>query len=178
MITQQLMQQIRGQFRLDWHGIHGAGHWARVRHHGVALARAEGADERIPVLFSVIHDSQRWNDDRDPEHGARAADYASWLRERGLFELDDTAFQLLQQACREHSNGMTEADVSVRVCWDADRLDLGRVGFYPDFRRLCTATARQSEVIEDAWNWSIGRPRSTRGGTVTDVFVKDQRLVP
>ena len=178
MITQQLMLQIRGQFRLDWNGIHGAGHWARVQHHGVALARSEGADERIPMLFSVIHDSQRRNDDRDPEHGARAADYASWLRERGFFELDDTAFQLLQQACRGHSEGMTQADVSVQVCWDADRLDLGRVGFYPDFRRLCTATARRSEVIKNAWNWSIGGPRSNRSGVVADVLGLEPKQSP
>ncbi len=148
------MKEIRSQFRLDWHGIHGASHWARVRRHGVNLARAEGADERIPALFSVLHDSQRENEGHDPAHGLRAAEYAAWLRKRGFFELDDAAFRLLQLACRGHSDGLMEADISVQVCWDADRLDLGRVGVFPDFRRLCTSTARQPQVIDVAWRWS------------------------
>ena len=154
LITPALMQEIRSQFRLDWTGIHGAGHWARVRYHGVWLARQLDADVRIPSLFAVLHDSQRQNDDHDPQHGPRAAEYAGWARKRGLFELDDTAFELLQIACTGHSDGHTQADVSVQVCWDADRLDLGRVGIYPDSRRLCTSPAKHTGVIERAWHWS------------------------
>ena len=149
------MREIRSQFRLDWTGIHGAAHWARVRYHGVWLARQLDADLRIPSLFAVLHDSQRQNDEHDPEHGPRAAEYAAWVRRRGLFELDDAAFELLQIACTGHSDGHTQADVSVQVCWDADRLDLGRVGTYPDSRRLCTNPAKQAGVIERAWHWSM-----------------------
>ena len=35
---------------------------------------------------------------------------------------------LLAYACRHHSGGMIDADITVQACWDADRLDLGRVG--------------------------------------------------
>jgi uncharacterized protein len=31
----------------------------------------------------------------------------------------------------------------VQACWDADRLDLGRVGIAPAPERLCTAAARE-----------------------------------
>ena len=154
LITPALMREIRGQFRLDWTGIHGAAHWARVRYHGVWLARQLGADVRIPSLFAVLHDSQRQNDGHDPQHGPRAAEYAAWARKHGLFELDDAAFELLKIACIGHSDGHTQADVSVQVCWDADRLDLGRVGIYPDSRRLCTSPAKHAGVIERAWHWS------------------------
>lgn len=154
------MTEIRSQFRLDWHGIHGAPHWARVRFHGIGLARAENVDARIPALFAILHDSQRRNDDYDPGHGSLAAEYAAWLRRRGLIDLDDEAFGLLQQACRGHSEGLMEADRRVQVCWDADRLDLGRVDIYPDARRLCTPSARCPVRIERAWLWS--RRRSDR----------------
>ena len=154
LITPALMREIRGQFRLDWTGIHGAAHWARVRYHGVWLARQLGADVRIPSLFAVLHDSQRQNDGHDPQHGPRAAEYAAWARKHGLFELDDAAFEPLKIACIGHSDGHTQADVSVQVCWDADRLDLGRVGIYPDSRRLCTSPAKHAGVIERAWHWS------------------------
>ena len=67
-----LVAHLRKEFRLDWNGIHGAAHWARVRFHGVSLARGLGLDERVPALFGLVHDSQRRNDDHDPEHGPRA----------------------------------------------------------------------------------------------------------
>lgn len=154
LISQGLLREIRRQFRLDWHGIHGAPHWARVRFHGVSLARALSVDVRIPVYFAVLHDSQRMDDGSDPEHGSRAAEYATWLRGRGHIELEDGAFGLLRQACIGHSNGLMEADLQVQVCWDADRLDLGRVDVYPDARRLCTVPARDPAYIDKAWRWS------------------------
>lgn len=33
-----------------------------------------------------------------------------------------------EKALAYHSDGYTEGDITVQVCWDADRLDLGRVG--------------------------------------------------
>jgi uncharacterized protein len=44
----------------------------------------------------------------------------------------------------------------VQTCWDADRLDLGRVGKRPDPRRLCTPAARDRDVIEWAYRRSLG----------------------
>jgi uncharacterized protein len=154
LTNSRLMQEIRRQFRLDWQGIHGAPHWARVRFHGVSLARALGADVRIPALFAVLHDSQRENDRYDPGHGERAADYAGWLWAKGYFELEPAALRLLQHACSGHSDGHTEADGSVQVCWDGDRLDLGRVGKRPDPQYLCTEAARDPQRIAQAWAWS------------------------
>jgi hypothetical protein len=36
----------------------------------------------------------------------------------------------------------------VQVCWDADRLDLLRVGIRPNARYLCTEAARLPETLE------------------------------
>lgn len=70
-----LIAEIRRQFVLDWNGIHGAPHWARVRHHGLRIAAAYGADLAVVTLFSFLHDSRREHDGRDRRHGRRAADY-------------------------------------------------------------------------------------------------------
>jgi len=35
----QVLTAVRGQFRLEWRGIHGVAHWARVRLNGLAMAR-------------------------------------------------------------------------------------------------------------------------------------------
>ena len=44
--------------------------------------------------------------------------------------------------------GQTEADITIQTCWDADRLDLGRVWIIPDPDRLCTEPARDPALIE------------------------------
>ncbi len=51
-----------------------------------------------------------------------------------------------------------EGDVTVRTCWDADRLDLGQVEIRPDRRYLCTEAARDPEVLA----WAYCRSRSGR----------------
>jgi len=75
-IPQPLITLLRSRFRLDWHGIHGAPHWARVRRNGLLLAErsAPGASTRVIELFAFLHDSCRHDDGYDPLHGQRAAD--------------------------------------------------------------------------------------------------------
>jgi uncharacterized protein len=45
-------------------------------------------------------------------------------------------------------------DITVLTCWDADRLDLGRVGIRPAAHRLCTDAARDPAMIEWAYRRS------------------------
>jgi len=155
MNTTELLGQIRAQFRLDWNGIHGFPHWTRVLENGLALCGPTGARVDVVTLFALLHDSQRRNDGYDLEHGPLAADYAATLRGT-CFDIDDEGFELLSSACRAHSDGLTEADVTVQTCWDADRLDLGRVGIRPHPRYLCTPAAREAARIEWAWRRSVG----------------------
>ncbi len=59
------------------------------------------------------------------------------------------------EALKYHSDGYTRADIIVQVCWDADRLDLGRVGIKPAPHRLCTASAKSVDVLEAAYERSV-----------------------
>ena len=151
MVSRHLIEIIRGQFALDWYGIHGASHWARVRENGIRIATVTGADPRIVELFAFLHDSKRVNDGTDWQHGARAARFAASLRQNGQVTLSNEDLELLEYACTHHSNGMTDAPVTVQACWDADRLDLGRVGIRPRAEYLCTAAA------VDLIDWAYGR---------------------
>ena len=102
----------------------------------------------------MLHDTQRRNERRDPSHGRRAARYAQPLR--GVwFDLSDKEIELLTKALKYHSDGYTEADITVQVCWHADRLDLGRVGIKPAPHRLCTASAKSVDVLEAAYERSV-----------------------
>ena len=108
---------------------------------GQRLASETGANVDVVTLFALFHDSRRVNEDRDLGHGHRGARYARKLRGK-LIDLDDADFKLLFEACRLHTDGLTEGDVTLQTCWDADRLDLGRVGITPEPDQLCTDAAR------------------------------------
>ena len=142
MISEDLIRIIEQGFALCLDGIHGAPHWARVRTNGLRLAEQTGANRAVVELFAWLHDSKRLNDGHDPQHGVRAAQFAASLRGTH-FDLPESDFALLQFACEFHTAGLTEADVTVQTCWDADRLDLGRIGIRPNPRRLCTSAARE-----------------------------------
>ena len=62
---------------------------------------------------------------------------------------------LLMEACACRSDGYTRADITVQVCWDSDRLDLGHVGIKPAPHRLCTASAKSVDVLEAAYERSV-----------------------
>lgn len=151
-----LLGEIRRGFRLDWHGIHGAHHWGRVRHHARALAVAREADVIVVELFAFLHDSQRHDDYEDRHHGERGAEYARALQGR-YYDLGEKQLSQLTLAIRDHSGGEVSTDATIQSCWDADRLDLGRVGIRPQSRFLSDHGAAR---IAPAYNWSVGRRRA------------------
>jgi uncharacterized protein len=128
-------------------GIHGVAHWARVLENGVRLAESTGANLAVVRLFAVLHDSKRIDEGDDPEHGPRAAEASIDLRGK-FFDLSDDEFSLLYVACADHTTERTHPDVTVQTCWDADRLDLGRVMILPRRDRLCTAASKTVEVLD------------------------------
>ncbi len=152
MIPDELLHTILNQYRLPWNGVHGLSHWARVLENGRLLAEKMGARLEVVELFAVLHDSKRPHEGIDYTHGRLGAEYATTLRGK-LFQLSNNDFDLLYQACLDHTNGKIDGDVTLQVCWDADRLDLGRVGIRPDPKRLCTTAARFPETIA----WGIKR---------------------
>jgi uncharacterized protein len=77
------------------------------------------------------------------------------LHQEGILRISNHSAELLVAACRGHSDGHREAHPTVQTCWDADRLDLGRVGVRPDPRYLCTPHAKCPQRIERAWQWSL-----------------------
>ena len=155
MITRQLIEAIRKQYLLPWNGTHGIGHWARVLENGLCITeRLANVNTGVVELFAIFHDAKRTNEGFDTEHGYRGAELAKELR-GSLFELSDEEFDLLYTACCFHTDGHTESDITVQTCWDADRLDLGRVGIAPHPRYLCTTAAKDPALIA----WADSRAR-------------------
>jgi uncharacterized protein len=155
MAFAELESLIRAQFAVEYDGMHGASHWARVRENGLRLAQLTAAKPKVVELFALFHDSKRRNNGDDPQHGPRAARYARSLA-GSAFALEPADLELLAAACHGHSDGLMTGDITVLTCWDADRLDLGRVGIRPRPERLCTAAAREAGLIAWAYQRSIG----------------------
>ena len=162
IISAGLLRTLKQAYQLSWDGIHGYSHWARVRQNGLRLAGMTGASADVVELFAFLHDSQRRNDGIDPDHGKRAADLIDSLKDVHV-RLTDEELQLLKYACACHTDGLTEGDVSVQTCWDADRLDLGRVGIKPDVQQLCTSVAKQPEIIQWAGAGNRAAPALSSG---------------
>ena len=137
-----IVQEILRGYVLPVRGEHGVVHWARVLENGLRISEATRADPVVVTLFALFHDSRRVNQQRDDGHGNWGRLAARALRGT-LVHLDDARFELLYEACRLHTDGLTEGDSTVVTCWDADRLDLGRVGIPPKPKRLCTDAARE-----------------------------------
>ena len=152
MITKDLIDAIRDQFHINWSGIHGISHWARVYDIGMKLTDRTEANREVVQLFAIFHDSCRYTEGIDPQHGPRGAELAIHYRKTSLRKLPDKAFELLIVACRLHTSAPTHEDITVQTCFDSDRLDLGRVGTIPDPKHLCTDAAKTPEMISWALN--------------------------
>ncbi len=164
-ISTELIKEILLEYKLPWDGIHGLTHWARVMGNGLRLAELNGADKEITALFAIFHDCRRQNESRDDGHGKRGGDFAYTLRGT-LLTLDNNKFDLLYYACASHTSGKTEGDLTVRTCWDSDRLDLNRVKIKTDPNKLCTVEAKQPEIIQ----WAEKRARDRYSPEIVGIW--------
>lgn len=137
-----LWSELSRRFRLGPDSLHGPRHWRRVEEHGIRLAQSTPGAQLIVVrLFAVFHDAERVNELTDLEHGPRAAELV--LRMHGeRFQLDGESLELLRYACAHHTDGDVTDQPTIGCCWDADRLDLPRVGIEPHRDFMSTAVGK------------------------------------
>ena len=143
----QFLGEISSQYLLDPLDVHGVNHWARVLDNGLRLAEIEGGDLTVISLFAIFHDACRRNQSLDPGHGKRGAALAGKMLQDHP-EVSKEQLQLLQIACRGHTDGKTKSNLSVQICWDSDRLDLARVNIMPVRRYLCTTAAKSDTILK------------------------------
>lgn len=148
MISTNLFKKITSNFKLSLYSIHGFPHWNRVEAIGHRLAISTKADKVVVSLFSYLHDSKRQNEDEDPGHGERAAAYCEELYKQGVLNISTRQLSQLMHACKFHSDSKIKTnDMTIATCWDADRLDLVRLGITPDPRFLQTGEGKQYNTI-------------------------------
>lgn len=148
------LQSIIDYVGKDWHlgPIHGIEHWKRVERNGLLLA-TDDVNIKVVRLFAYLHDHKRLSDGWDLEHGRRAAENLDNIRQILLSELTDDEFVMLKRACMEHTIIHRTGIPTIDACFDADRMDLPRVGYMPDPVRMASelgvAFAKHGVVKED-----------------------------
>lgn len=148
------LQSIIDYVGKDWHlgPIHGIEHWKRVERNGLLLA-TDNVNIKVVRLFAYLHDHKRLSDGWDLEHGRRAAENLDNIRQILLSELTDDEFVMLKRACMEHTIIHRTGIPTIDACFDADRMDLPRVGYMPDPVRMASELgvtfAKHGVVKED-----------------------------
>ena len=147
---------VIAQFPLGIYSMHGPQHWKQVEKNGLMLAKETKADEIIIKLFSLFHDSRRKNENIDCWHGLRGYELAKSMK--GIhFDLPDLSFKILMDACIYHPCGWQSSDITTATCWDADRLDLPRVGIIPNPDKMGTADGKiRAAQYEISWRGDNG----------------------
>ena len=122
---------------------HGLEHWHQVEFNGLLLASKTGADITVVRLFALFHDCRCMDDAYDGEHGPRAVEFIDRCIAEKRFELDAERLEKLRMACCLHTTERQTGDITIDTCFDADRLDLGRVGIYPMEEKMATDAGKK-----------------------------------
>ena len=141
---QKVVEVIREFVQSQWTlgEVHGICHWDRVYQNGKKLL-APDINPLVVALFAYLHDSCRMNDGEDIDHGKRAAYFIDTIRDSYLKSVSDEEIELLKEACRLHTIEKETGVPTIDACFDADRLDLWRVGIMPDPERMATEKGKE-----------------------------------
>lgn len=130
-------------FELQKSSYHGPRHWDKVERNVMEISKwmVPKPDLKVCRLFAILHDCRRQDENDDPAHGHRAADFM--VRIQDDLRLTEKQLDQLYSALTHHNSGQTSTDPTIGTCWDADRLELIRVGIVPDLKYFSTKVAKE-----------------------------------
>ena len=140
----KIIRVVRDYFHKRWtlSKKHGIDHWDRVYSNGMKLIEP-GVNRLVVALFAYFHDSCRITDEEDIDHGIHASVMVDNLRNTMLKDVSDYDIALLKLACYLHTTTLKTGNPTIDACFDADRLDLWRVGITPQPSKLATEKGRK-----------------------------------
>jgi uncharacterized protein len=165
--TPRLLAALQPFVRFPSH-VHGPAHWTRVHRFGRALARRLDLPSEACAcvdLFAWLHDLAREDDGPSPLHGADGAAQVEAVLPAIAEAVTPAQIYVVKKAIELHVGGLVagrawEAGAfeaapwprdllvaTVGCCWDADRLDLPRVGVWPAERYMSTPAWREIAAL-------------------------------
>ena len=155
LITPEIIKKVQQRYQLHKNGFNGIAHWSRVRINGLKIANLNPfVDRNVIEYFAFFHDVCREDEGRDLLHGFRAMKFVK-TECRNLIKLSNYQFDQLLEAIYGHTNETWCSDLTIGACWDADRLDLWRVGIIPDEKYLNVPQSKLliDEAIKRSESW-------------------------
>lgn len=128
MTWPELIREVVAQAPLSDSPIHGEKHWMSVAKTAFLISDLTGYADKASLLgFALFHDSRRFYDQADPDHGLRAGVYAE--QHEGLLQvMGHDKRNDIAEACSSHNWPDTSQDTFTGICLDADRINLIRLG--------------------------------------------------
>ena len=145
--NKRLIDKLQKDSKLFHSPIHGFKHWRTVEKNGLYLSKFNNGDPKIISYFAYFHDCMRVNEHIDNGHGYRGGRYAMLNKE--LLGLSDEDLRILYRACAGHTGGVNPSCDTIACCWDADRLDIRRVGADLKLKFFNTKEARRMVKNQD-----------------------------
>ncbi|MFC4236475.1 hypothetical protein ACFOY8_14820 [Thalassospira xianhensis] len=147
-----LLNRVRSDAGYPGSSLHGEQHWRCVASAANFIAEyTPNCDLATLSLFSLLHDSMREDDGYDEFHGQRAAEYLDTLVDDGVIGGGEADISRLRLAIYWHNQASVDPkDSTIGACWDADRLNLWRLGIRPNARYLSTEFAQRENTINQA----------------------------
>jgi len=143
---ESLIAKIKNDFKIDYYGDHGINHWRRVYENTQRLSAHYKIKSEVFELFALLHDSKRESESIDKHHGKRASEFVENLLHTKEIVMNDKDAKRLLYACANHTYSDKSDplfnDLIVQICFDSDRLDIGRVGYVVDPSYLATEYAK------------------------------------
>jgi len=131
-----LFQSAISQMGVEPFGLHGVIHWNGVYQNCLMLdPEPTMIEDWFYWCFSMLHDCCRYSEYGDARHPEKAAK---------LVEPDTDFNKQLNYTIRYHSAGVISEDLHTGTCWDADRLELPRVGITPDPKLMSTEAGKEA----------------------------------
>lgn len=143
----ELRNYCLGRWPAELGRVHGVEHWDRVAIFGQLLYQ-DGADMDVIRSFAYLHDSERQSNAVDVDHGIRASKLIDTIRDTLLGYLSDMQIEKLKQACELHSVAHKTGDITIDICFDADRIDLFRYGVFVMPKAELMATKQGAEFVK------------------------------
>ena len=145
VVTQPYVDFLARQYQLNHNRCHDIEYWFRVIINGRLIA----ADIEVIEHFALLHDMVRKDEKWGSLHGNRSVQFAlslsgSWIK------LNRFQMQQLTEACRDHSMGHLSKDLTIQACWDADRLDVGKLDNMPNHTYPATNIASDPKFVKTA----------------------------
>tara|TARA_B100000749_G_scaffold279467_1_gene272292 strand:+ start:3328 stop:3921 length:594 start_codon:yes stop_codon:yes gene_type:complete len=148
IVPQQVIFDVLKQYRFDlMESEHAMLHWGRVIENGFWLAEKNGANKNVIIAFGIFHDCRRENEFDDPEHGPRGGEFLHSFADK--INMTKGELSKAVEACKGHTHILHTDDIDIATCWDADRLDLMRVGIFPELKYLNNTSLIDDKVLFD-----------------------------